>query len=168
MRKTGKNSGSRRVLASTFTAVFWFLLAGAVSSPNPAPFARDQSFVSGEFIFQRKPAASCHASTIVETRARLLVAAWYGGTREGHPDVSIWVSRHDGRSWLTPVRVAEDRQPDRRKRNPCWNPVLTPGRTDSHLLHLAAGIHQTRRPGSGENQGPSFHPGTLAGLRKRR
>jgi predicted neuraminidase len=58
----------------------------------------------------------------VETK-RGLVAAWFGGTAERNPDVGIWLSRHDGRSWSAPVEVANGAQADG-KRYPCWNPVL--------------------------------------------
>jgi predicted neuraminidase len=78
--------------------------------------------VKSEFIFERAPFPSAHASTIVETRDGL-VAAWFGGTRERNPDVGIWVSRHDGTQWSTPVEVANGVQPDG-TRHPCWNPVL--------------------------------------------
>ena len=75
-----------------------------------------------EFIFDRAPFPSSHASTIVETRDGF-VAAWFGGTREKDPDVGIWVSRHDASGWTAPVEVANGVQPDG-KRHPCWNPVL--------------------------------------------
>jgi predicted neuraminidase len=78
--------------------------------------------VRSEFIFERAPFPSAHASTIVETRDGL-VAAWFGGTKERDPDVGIWVSRHDGPQWSTPVEVANGIQPDG-TRHPCWNPVL--------------------------------------------
>jgi predicted neuraminidase len=77
---------------------------------------------SHEFVFTSAPFPSAHASTIVETPAGL-VTAWFGGTREKHPDVGIWLSRHDGRTWSAPVEVASGRQADGR-RYPCWNPVL--------------------------------------------
>ena len=48
---------------------------------------------SEEFVFTDAPFPSAHASTIVETPTGL-IAAWFGGTREKHPDVGIWVSRH--------------------------------------------------------------------------
>jgi predicted neuraminidase len=77
---------------------------------------------SHEFVFTSAPFPSAHASTIVETPAGLMTA-WFGGTREKHSDVGIWLSRHDGRTWSAPVEVATGRQADGR-RYPCWNPVL--------------------------------------------
>jgi predicted neuraminidase len=75
-----------------------------------------------EFIFEGAPFASAHASTIAET-AEGVVAAWFGGPREGHPDVGIWLARKAAGQWSTPVEVA--RGIDRRGRpQACWNPVL--------------------------------------------
>jgi predicted neuraminidase len=78
--------------------------------------------VQSEFIYERAPFPSAHASTIIETRDGL-VAAWFGGTKERHPDVGIWVSRRGASGWSTPVEVANGVQPDG-TRLPCWNPVL--------------------------------------------
>ncbi len=72
-----------------------------------------------EPIFEAIPGApSCHASTIVALPDGRLLAAWFAGTHEGHPDVAIWLSRHDGAGWSPPVKVAD--VPD----VPLWNPVL--------------------------------------------
>ena len=84
--------------------------------------AASPAIVTSEFVFERAPFPSAHASTIVETRDGL-VAAWFGGTKERDPDVGIWVSRHDGTRWSVPVEVANGVQPDG-TRHPCWNPVL--------------------------------------------
>ena len=78
--------------------------------------------VRSEFIDERPPYPSAHASTVVETPSGL-VAAWFGGTGEGHDDVGIWLSRHDGKAWSTPVEVATGVQAGG-SRHPCWNPVL--------------------------------------------
>ncbi|MBI1873340.1 MAG: exo-alpha-sialidase [Acidobacteria bacterium] len=78
--------------------------------------------VESEFVFETAPFASAHASTIVETRDGL-VAAWFGGTREGAADVGIWLSRHVRGEWGLPVEVVTGAQPDG-TRYPCWNPVL--------------------------------------------
>jgi predicted neuraminidase len=91
------------------------VLHQAALAPSPA-------IVTSEFVFERAPFPSAHASTIVETRDGL-VTAWFGGTRERDPDVGIWVSRHDGTRWSAPVEVANGVQPDG-IRHPCWNPVL--------------------------------------------
>ena len=77
---------------------------------------------SGEFIFESAPFASAHASTIVETDDGL-VAAWFGGTKEGASDVGIWVARKAGGKWTPPVEVATGAQSDG-TRYPTWNPVL--------------------------------------------
>lgn len=75
-----------------------------------------------EFIADPLPTPSCHASTIVET-SEGLVAAWFGGTRERHPDVGIWVARQVNGRWTAPVEVANGVQADG-TRQPTWNPVL--------------------------------------------
>jgi predicted neuraminidase len=78
--------------------------------------------VMKEFIADPSPTLQCHASTIVDTRSGL-VAAWFGGTYERHPDVGIWVSRRVGGRWTAPVEAADGLQADG-KRDPAWNPVL--------------------------------------------
>ena len=90
-----------------------------------------------EFIFDKAPFASCHASTIAETSDGL-IASWFGGTAEGKPDVGIWVSRHTRGKWDMPVEVADGRQADG-KRWPCWNPVLFQPRTGSLMLFYKVG-----------------------------
>jgi len=76
-----------------------------------------------EFLNERAPYPQCHASTIVEVSPGRLAAAWFGGTREGAPDVGIWLSRHDGQRWSDALEVADGKQPDG-TRYPTWNPVL--------------------------------------------
>ena len=90
--------------------------------PTPQPEPKFPGFVSQEFIFERARFPQCHASTLVET-SRGLVAAWFGGTREKHPDVGIWSSYHDGGSWTSPTEWANGIQ-HQDLRHPCWNPVL--------------------------------------------
>ncbi len=61
---------------------------------------------------------SSHASTVVELKDGDIMAAWFGGTREGAPDVAIYGARlHDG-IWSAPTELA------RATGVPCWNPVL--------------------------------------------
>jgi len=84
--------------------------------------AKNDAIIASEFVFESAPFASAHASTIVETKQGL-VAAWFGGTREGAPDVGIWVSRRVKGAWTAPIEVATGVQSDG-TRLPCWNPVL--------------------------------------------
>ncbi len=86
------------------------------------PAAADPAIVSSEFVYESAPFPSCHASTIAESKGGL-VAAWFGGTHEKHPDVGIWVSRREDGRWTTPTEVANGIQPGG-TRHPCWNPVL--------------------------------------------
>ena len=98
-----------------------------MNSIGPSPVAAAQP-VAGigvaevRFIYDAAPFPSVHASTIVETTDGL-VAAWFGGTAEGHPDVGIWLSRHVGNDWTPPIEIANGIQADG-SRHPSWNPVL--------------------------------------------
>lgn len=91
--------------------------------PDLAVRGRD-GVLSSELIFppDHSPTPECHASTLVETSSGIL-AAWFGGTREKHPDVGIWISRLSPGGWSTPEEVANGVRNDT-LRYPCWNPVL--------------------------------------------
>ncbi len=78
--------------------------------------------VKTEFIYETAPFPECHASTIVETPGGL-VAAWFGGTREGNPDVGVWLSRQVDGKWTAPAEVANGAETENPRRH-CINPVL--------------------------------------------
>jgi predicted neuraminidase len=105
--------GSQTVFGFALTLSVLAVAAGAADPPG---------MVRSEFIYETASFPSCHASTIAEGRQGL-VAAWFGGTREGHADVGIWVSRQRDGQWSAPVEVADGVQADG-QRFPCWNPVL--------------------------------------------
>jgi len=107
------------------------IFALSMSLPAPSPI------VGAEFVFETAPFASAHASTIVETRDGL-VTAWFGGTREGAPDVGIWLSRRVKDAWTAPVEVANGVQTDG-SRHPCWNPVLFYGKDRTLTLFYKVG-----------------------------
>ena len=72
-----------------------------------------------EHIFgDQRPFAQCHASSLALLPGDRVLAAWFGGTREKHPDVGIWGAVREGGAWSAPVRFAKVRE------SPHWNPVL--------------------------------------------
>ncbi len=99
--------------------------------------SRQPGIVAAEFVYDEAPFSECHASTIAESDGRL-VAAWFGGTREGKADVGIWVARREGGKWTGPVEVATGVSPDG-KRYPCWNPVLFQPKSGPLLLFYKVG-----------------------------
>lgn len=75
-----------------------------------------------EFIYDPKTPVnipSCHAATLIKTADGIL-AAWFGGTHEGHDDVQIYAAHRsdaDG-TWSAPQCVSTVEP------IPNWNPVL--------------------------------------------
>jgi predicted neuraminidase len=104
------------------TVCAFILTAGPFSLADEQP-----GVISRQLIYQDAPYPQCHASTIEETPTGL-VAAWFGGTHEKHPDVGIWVSRQVDGQWETAVEVANGVQytltSGEVHRHPTWNPVL--------------------------------------------
>ena len=96
------------------------------------------AIVSSAFIYEHGPYPQVHASTLVETTSGRLLAAWFGGTEEGHPDVSIWVARHEDGRWSPGVKVADGVQ-DAATRHPTWNPVLFQPRGGPLMLFYKVG-----------------------------
>ena len=106
-----------------FVGQFFCAATGPVMAFGATP---DNAVVLEEFLYESAPFPSCHASTIAES-GDSLVAAWFGGTHERHPDVGIWVARkqqgENTRSeWSAPVEVANGVVGS--DRFPTWNPVL--------------------------------------------
>jgi predicted neuraminidase len=88
------------------------LVLASLASAQPRP--------PGEFVFEPGSTSfpECHASTVVVLKGGELMAAWFGGTKEGAPDVAIWGSRRVAGKWSAPVEL------EREKGIPSWNPVL--------------------------------------------
>jgi predicted neuraminidase len=98
-----------------------FILVLLTASPSLAA-DKASGVIKAEYLYEKAPFPSCHASTIIATKSGL-VCALFGGTAEGDKDVGIWVSHHDGEKWSEVVEVANGVQANG-KRHPCWNPVL--------------------------------------------
>jgi predicted neuraminidase len=74
--------------------------------------------ITKEFVYTTAPFPSAHASTLVQLKNGDILAAWFGGTKEGATDVAIWGSRRTASGWSAPFLLV--REPN----VPCWNPVL--------------------------------------------
>ena len=103
-------------------ALISFLSLAIFFSLNPNSTDPEVKILSSGFIYETAPFPQCHASTLVETKFGIM-AAWFGGTREKHPDVSIYTSLLQNGKWSEPVQVADGVE-NETFRNPTWNPVL--------------------------------------------
>lgn len=95
---------------------------GSVGLPLPSTaFQQSVERCGGrvDFVFgDDRPFAQCHASTLVEAADGTLLCAWFGGTKEKHPDVAIWYARYSDGHWSSVERLAKVNQTAH------WNPVL--------------------------------------------
>lgn len=93
--------------------------------------------VDSGFVYLSEPYPSCHASTVVDTGDGLL-AAWFGGSFEKHPDVCIYGAFYKHGVWEKPFRLADGIEYEL-LRNPCWNPVLYKRANGDVLLYYKVG-----------------------------
>lgn len=85
--------------------------------------------INKEHIFEtEKFFPQCHASTLIVLDNEDILAAWFAGTHEKHPDVAIWLSRRIDGCWSDPIKIAD------KENIPCWNPVLFKG--DQNVIYL--------------------------------
>lgn len=69
------------------------------------------------FPAENRPTENCHASTVLKTGDGLL-AAWFGGTKEGADDVGVLYAHCRNGKWDAPVMLPKT------VNKPHWNPVL--------------------------------------------
>jgi predicted neuraminidase len=107
------------------------------TAPRVTSIPGTSAVLKAEFIYEKAPFPSCHASSIAQTKDGL-IATWFGGKHEKSPDVGIWISRHDGSQWSVPVEVANGKQTEG-KQLPTWNPVLFQPKQGPLLLFYKVG-----------------------------
>ncbi len=166
----GFRGGSAAALICMCAAAMPRLAAQDLRLPPVAKVGQD-GVLSSEWIYSLddRPTPQCHASTIAETPDGL-VAAWFGGTEEGHDDVGIWMSRKSGDRWTRPVLIAGGFENEPRD-YPCWNPVLFQPRKGPLMLFYKVGPNPqqwwgmlTTSPDSGITWSPPRRLGTSAKL----
>ena len=113
-------------MKSIFIVLVLFFSLNLIAQQNVKFEVLDSGFIYTEANFP-----SAHASTIEELENGDLLAAWFGGTHERHPDVSIYTSTKTEAGWSSPKKVADGYQNDTLS-YPTWNPVLF--NTDSKLF----------------------------------
>ncbi|MFT4856559.1 MAG: putative neuraminidase [Algoriphagus sp.] len=109
----------------------------AIFLSDSASIKPEVKILRSEFIYESAPFPECHASTLVETSDGIL-AAWFGGTRERNPDVSIYTARLANGKWATPI-MAADGVVDEKLRYPTWNPVLFQNKPNQLTLFYKVG-----------------------------
>lgn len=111
------------ILRFAFAATVSALAVTMVAAASPDA-AAPSPVISAGFTFDTAPYPEVHASTLAETPDGTIVAAWFGGTKERNPDVTIYAARHVDGVWQPAVKVADGVQPGGGERQPTWNPVL--------------------------------------------
>jgi len=108
-----------------------------------------------EFVFESAPFPSCHASTLVELDHGALLAAWFGGAREGAPDVAIWGAKKLGDHWSKPFELA------REPHIAAYNPVLFFSKDQVLWLYYKFGPNPSEWTGArrfSRDQGETWSP----------
>lgn len=75
------------------------------------------------FVDDPLPTPECHASTIAQMPDGRMLAAWFGGTCEGHPDVGVWQSEYINHAWTNTRQIVDLQNTDGAKGS-IFNPVL--------------------------------------------
>lgn len=81
-----------------------------------------------DFLFNEQSYPECHASTVLQLNNGGYIAAWFGGTKEKHDDVGIWITKGKPGNWEKTTEVAKINN------DPHWNPVLF--RAPDGKIHL--------------------------------
>lgn len=92
-----------------------------------------------EFVYKKADFPQSHSATLLELDNGELLCAFFGGTRERHPDVEIRLSRKKKNGkWSAPVSIADGVQAEG-DRLPTWNPVLFENSKGEIFLYYKVG-----------------------------
>ena len=112
----------KKIILTELILIIFIFNSWSQQSASPEKAAKSPSkkaIILEEFVFNERPTRDCHASSLLELDNGDLLCTWFGGTREGHPDVNIWLARKPkGGQWQTPVSICDG------DGNSLFNPVL--------------------------------------------
>lgn len=120
--ENGKPINDKEIRFLRIDGQFAVFAVGSGSYSFSSKPAFKTGIVVNEFIDDKPDFPESHAATIAETPAGL-IAAWFGGTKEGNKDVCIWTSHLVNGKWTKPVKVADGVMNDT-LRYSTYNPVL--------------------------------------------
>lgn len=114
MSKTIQHLTFTLALITALILSSWRNAAVPIAILAPATYSRPNLVMDAEPSFKKEflPIAATtpevHSATIVELANGNLLAAWFGGSREGAADVAIYASEHKVSGW-SPVRIVAER-----------------------------------------------------------
>ncbi len=155
--------------AAAVVLVPWWVVREAAHESFPGFVARSAAaegdylpLFASEEINPDSPEAKAHSATLVEMRDGTLLAAWYAGSGEGAPDVTIQMSGRGSDGTWSPPRMIFNRATVsalmRRHVLSLGNPVLLPDE-DGRVGLLFVGISAGKWSGSSMNLSWSYDNG---------
>lgn len=130
-----------RLMMTKFCVVVFFIFISFILLGTPVfsqPYHEEKAVLKNGYIYDSAPFPECHASTLVQTTKGTILAAWFGGEYEKHPQVGIWLSRLVDGQWSPPVEVVNGKQADGTQ-FASWNPVLFQPKNGPLLLFFKVG-----------------------------
>ena len=100
---------------------FFFILLTLLNFSNLLN-AQNPKIIVSEFIDTIPITPSCHAATLIEVPGGLM-ASWFGGEHESHPEVGIYMSILQNNKWSKAVQIVNGKYSDGQQ-YACYNPVL--------------------------------------------
>ncbi|MFC0320062.1 MULTISPECIES: sialidase family protein [Olivibacter] len=115
------------------------LLSALLFFPFLALYAQKRlKIIKQELVFTNPPFKECHASTLLEVKPGILLAACFGGSQEGKEDVSIWLCKINSEK-ISTAQIIADGVINDTLRYPTWNPVLFKSQAGKTFLFYKVG-----------------------------
>ena len=106
------------IMAFSSSSVFYSHQGATISLKEKQNVADTSGIRKGYFSKDGIPVPECHASTILHLSNGEIIAAWFGGKKEGNDNVGIWMVKGKPGNWSSPFEIAKIRN------DAHWNPVL--------------------------------------------